>query len=87
MNWQIGDRAIFVASCADSDPMNKSGIMVTLARYAGDTIAEFGLVENAWEITTGEFVNEQCLQKPYDGYEKVSFENSAWQPRELATNE
>ncbi len=84
MNWKAGDRAII---CGLFEDVEYNGLETTL-------LGPSQYREGAWLVDVppkpsykSMSCSEANLRKPYDGYEKVSWENSVWQPKELVTNE
>ena len=90
MNWQIGDRALFIASNGLPDKLGLDGEIVTLIAYRGQT----KMAARTWNIGGTNVVNERCLYPiPDDDAKKktkwdaiVDADNNCiFKPRELVT--
>jgi len=84
MNWKAGDRAIMIncviianegQECTITGPMEEGIDRITFEYYMGWPI----------ECATGLYVSYPHCLKPisYDGNEKTSWSECAWQPKEL----
>ncbi len=89
MNWQVGDRAIFVSVKGDACNSELYGEVCELLSFEGKPM--FGTAESVWRVkfaakTT--FVATICL-KPipdtYDGLEVTTWSECPFKPRELVT--